>query len=175
MTDGKPMFGFDMVEMQALRDEMGIRIRIQNGAILLCGPMLLGAVIAMFAWPLMAFTASAALNAAIGVCALVWCHNGVRQCQLKAYLLILADRHSTDGGWEHWLPKDRMAGLLGNRWFVATKGAMLGAQLFGLAVAAYIGTGHPLPWIPLLAAPAVIAGTAILLLTNPKESLPERP
>jgi hypothetical protein len=160
---------FDMVELQALRNEINTRVTIQNACILTASYLLFGSCVAMFAWPERALLAATGLAAAIGVCALVWCHNGIRQCQIKNYLLLLADRHSIDGGWENWLPGDRMPGLLGNRWFVSTKGAMVGSQGFGILIALYVGGSHAL--VPLGASLAIMAGTSVLLLTNPKESL----
>lgn len=119
--------------------------------------------------PEMSMMLALSLGLGVGVFSLVWCHNGVRQCQIKSYLLLLADRHSSDGGWERWLPDDRMPGILGNRWFIATKGAMMGAQVSAVALAVHLG-GQPQGHI-LLAMVLVIAGTAWLLLTNPKEGL----
>ncbi|MBU6166114.1 MAG: hypothetical protein KGQ52_08270 [Alphaproteobacteria bacterium] len=162
--------GFDLIEVQALRAELNTRILIQNLCILVSALLLLPAAAMMLAWPGQALLVALVQMLVVGVAVLGWCHNGVRQAQIKTYVLHLAARHARDGGWEAWLPGQRSPGLLGNRWFIATKGCLIGVQATALLLALWIAPAAD--W-RLLAALLLLLGCSIgLLISNPKERLP---
>lgn len=160
---------FDLVELQSLHGEIRTRILIQNGSIILTAPICLISGIAMLAWPIAGVLIAAITCVSIAICALVWCHNGVRQAQIKKFLIILARRYSDSGGWELWLPNDRAPGLLGNRWFISTKGVFMGAQIIVIALGFKIGEQYSIESV--LFSFATHLSTIWLLLTNPKESV----
>lgn len=160
---------FDHAELISLRREMLLRIAIQNGLLLLVGPLLLAAIIAEIALPRSVGLVTLGFLVATGAMSLIWCHHGVRQAQLKAYLMLLEARMSATGGWESWLPRHRLGGWLGSRWFISTKGVFLGSQIAAVVSAVIVGAGRPLLWLP--AAIVLVAGTAFFLLVNPKEGV----
>ncbi|QMW21471.1 hypothetical protein [Sandaracinobacteroides saxicola] len=166
---------FDLLELQSLRAELLLRMAVQNLILVLLLPLLLATFIVQLILPATAPLAALGFTVTAGAGALIWCHQGARQVQLKAYLMLLAARHTPDGGWESWLPDHPIGGRLGSRWFISTKGVLLGSQAAAL-VAAIIQAG--LQPLPMLATVAAIAVTAFFLLLNPKEStapIPGRP
>lgn len=164
-----PRQAFDLVEMTSLRKEMLLRIAVQNLLLLMIGPMLVAAVIAEIALERSSGLVTLAFLAATGGMALMWCHHGVRQAQLKAYLLILESRLGSAHGWESWLPNNRVGGRLGSRWLVSTKGVFLGCQVAAIVAAALSAADRPWVWMPIAA--LLFLGTAFFLLINPKEGL----
>jgi hypothetical protein len=160
---------FDLEELKSLRSELLLRMAIQNGILLFLIPMLLATVMVQAAHPASALVVALGYCVAAGMGALIWCHCGVRQAQIKAYLLVLETRLAPRGGWESWLPAHRIGGWLGTRWFVSTKGVFMGSQLAAVASALWIGSERD--WPLLATAAAVMAATAWFLLVNPKESL----
>lgn len=164
------LYSFEAVEHGSLRQEILIRILIQN--------FILIATIATFGCALIivilvrqqAALVALAYCLASGASALAWCHNGIRQAQIKSYLLLVEARNAPSGGWETWLPRNRIGGWLGTRWFISTKGVFIGSQIIVSAMS-LLEAG--------IAGPAVCAAltltttaTAGILLINPKEHLP---
>jgi hypothetical protein len=162
-----PGIAFTLAELHGLREEMNCRIGIQNACLVATAALIPLSLAVQIAAPAQALLGALAACVAIGLLALIWCHNGVRQSQLHLYLRGLEKRLSADGGWEHWLPCHPVPGPLGSRWFISTKGGFIGAQ--GAIVAGGLwlqGTPVLLTALPLLA----IGCTAWLLLTNPELS-----
>lgn len=164
-----PSTTFDMIELQSLRQEVLLRILVQNLILLMLMPMLLATIWMMTVQPAAALLAALGYGLATGVGALIWCHCGVRQAQLKTYLLVLEERYAAKEGWESWLPVHRLGGTLGSRWFISTKGVFLGSQLSALAVGLWVVPTRPIGLLLLVC--AVITCTAYFLLSNPKEGL----
>lgn len=154
-------------EISALRSELRLRILLQNTLLILC-------VVAFgLLAPVAAIRTAAAPDLAFVFCVVVmalslqWCHHGVRQAQIKRYLVLSeAGRGET---WERWLPKNRPASRLGTRWFVSTKGVFLGTQAAFLLVVILRGDIDRSSFVLLCMAGAVMATSAWVLLTNPKE------
>ncbi len=160
---------FDFAELSSLRREMLLRIAFQNLLLVMMGPMLIGSVIAEIALPRSSGLVMLGFLVATGAMSLIWCHHGVRQAQLKTYLLLLEARLSPAGGWENWLPRNPVGGMLGSRWFISTKGVFLGSQAAAIAAATVSGAGNPWMWGPI--ACLLFLGTGFFLLINPKEGL----
>ena len=159
----------DIAELSSLRTEMLLRIAAQNLLLLMIGPMLVGTVIAEIALARSSGLVTLSFLVATGAMALIWCHHGVRQAQLKSFLLVLESRLGATEGWESWLPRNRVGGRLGSRWFISTKGVFLGCQLAAIAAAALSGADRAWMWLPI--AGLLFLGTAFFLLINPKEGL----
>ncbi|MEI4470407.1 hypothetical protein [Frigidibacter sp. MR17.24] len=151
-------------EISALREELRMRIRLQNallqGAVALFVPFAITTALRPGAAWICAF-GFAVVMLALG---LQWCHHGIRIRQIKQYLLLCDTRPQ---GWERWLPANRPDSLLGSRWMISTKGVLLGLGLAQAALAAHLD-----PQVP----PLLVAGVAALwvttcwfLVTNPKE------
>lgn len=163
-------YSFDDVEHTSLRHEILVRILIQNliilSAIVLFNITLIGMIIV----PHEAKAIALAYGLTSGAAALGWCHNGVRQAQIKSYLLMIEAQMSPRGGWETWLPRNRIGGILGTRWFIATKGVFIGSQLIAAGMSFVMATTPADSSAVLLVLP--IAATVLILLINPKERGP---
>jgi hypothetical protein len=127
---------FDLNEFRALRAEILLRIALQNLTLLSLPPIFLAVVIASLQFPEKAYGLAATYVTCGGVAALVWAHSGARTLQIKVYMRsVLEPRLRPDeGGWERWHAENRVAGILGSRWFVSTKGVLVGSQVAMLCV-----------------------------------------
>lgn len=150
-------------EYRALKNEMLLRIAIQNITILGSVAAFVTVAVLVAGSPKQAGLLVLVQSTATLGLALQWCHQGVRQIALKqAVLRRDADAKLMDG-WEAWLPGQRPSRLLGSRWFVSTKAVFIGLPAFSVCLAVPIGG-----WVLCLAA-AVVALTMTALLTNPRE------
>lgn len=159
----------DLEEYRALRVEIIVRIVIQNALLGLLVPIFFGSTylsLGNFNAPV----ATLAYIGCAGMISLYWIHNGARTLQLKTYLTeVLEPNLRSGGGWEAWHARRRIVGLLGSRWFISTKGVLVGSQLAALALPPILGRQGsdygPIALIGLLGALATA-----LLLTPPKMS-----
>lgn len=154
------------VEVSSLRQELKLRILLQNALLQILTLVFVVVAIVTALYPESALLLSFVFQCAMLAAALQWCHHGIRTRQIKQFLQCIdpAERRS---GWEAWLPANRPATLLGSRWMISTKGVFLGlgAAMIGVGVAA---SGDPAP--AALATSVVVWGSgAFFLLTNPKE------
>lgn len=134
------MDSWDVEEFRALRREIELRIILQNVFLTLVAVLFAGLSVAQLALPDQRFEIALAFGVTTGMFALFWIHSGARTVQLKAYLTEeLEPRMRGDGGWERWHARRRIAGILGSRWFISTKGVLVGAQAAMLAEAWLIG------------------------------------
>lgn len=163
-----PMSDFDRSEMEALRSELRQRAWLQNLGLLLQPPLLLAALSLALTRPGAAAAAFFIFIVGAGAVALNWCHHGVRTAQIKRYLLVLERRYAGETGWESWLPRHRIGGFLGTRWFISTKGVFMGSQAVALLTALRLGDLRSDAFLLLLSALATLA-TAGFLIANPKE------
>lgn len=162
---------FDRDDALYLRSELLMRMKVQNGVLILNAILFLSVA----ALQTSRFCAAAPLGLAYTITAFVlaaiWCHHGARQAQIKQYLLLLQQRQSVNESWESWLPRNRIGGRLGARWVISTKLPFLATTL----AACLLGCAFdPEAWIvPMTVANMLsIAMLAALLWTNPKEGLP---
>jgi len=162
----------DVEEFRALRREIELRITLQNLFLVLV-PLLLAAMsVAQLVHPADRFGIALAFCIATGIFSLHWIHSGARTVQLKAYLTeVVEPRMRPGGGWEAWHARRRIAGVLGSRWFISTKGVLVGSQVAILAEAWLIappaGADWPVTFLGLLA-PAASA----VLLVKPRMAPP---
>jgi len=162
---------FRIEEYRALRAEMDLRITIQNNLLLFSQIVTLISCTVQVAFDSDAHLVALFACSVIGASALMWCHHGVRQAQLKPYLIKIEDALA-GGGWERWLPANRPQSLLGTRWFVSTKGVFIGLQIILWFTAFSLQLRPPVQLAALTA--LVIVATAGFLLTNLKERVPEQ-
>ncbi len=155
---------FKSYELISLRNELLLRIALQNLLLMVAVALFAGLVAASLAANVGIWLSAAALNCAVFALALQWCHHGIRTAQIKQYLM-LADGNVS--GWERWLPANRPARWLGTRWLISTKGVFLG---LGAAMICLAGLHQPFPHLALPAvAVALWIASAGFLFTNPKE------
>jgi hypothetical protein len=153
-----------------LKRELLLRMGVQNGVIVLNAILFLATADLQFL--LAHHPAHIALGFGLfaAILASIWCHHGARQAQIKQYLLLLQSRHATDEGWEGWLPRHGLTGLLGSRWFLSTKATFIGSILALGGNGLYLdhsAEGIRVTVLTML----VLAGVTLLLLGNPKEQL----
>lgn len=129
-----------LVELRSLREEILVRVIFQNLLLVSC-LLLLGAVLLVH-WmaerPGVSFAYSVVAVAASGM----WAHHGCRTAQIRAYLMARSEPDLWGEGirgWEAALDGMRFASLLGSRWFVSTKGFLLGSQALVIAILAIEG------------------------------------
>lgn len=154
------------VEIQSLRQELKLRILLQN-LLLQMFPVIFAALAAVAALqPQTSAAVNFVFQCVMLASVLQWCHHGVRTAQIKEFLQEI-NRDGAHGKWETWLPAHRPATLLGSRWMVSTKGVFLGlgAMMLLLDVMLTPQTG----FLPLMASCLVWATGAAFLFTNPKE------
>lgn len=152
-------------ELKTLRQELLLRILLQNLLLMISVVAFAALSIAAMANPHHAWLSASAQGGVNFALALQWCHHGIRTRQLKQYLLLLANPNA--GGWENWLPANRPHSFLGARWMISTKGVFLGLGLAMMVIAALLdhALARSLPVIALF----LWAATFWFLLTNPKE------
>ncbi len=161
---------FDWIELSNLHREMTVRIVFQNAILVLQVVLFFAVALLQVHAPAKAGQFAFAFGLTGLLLAAMWCHHGARQAQIKTYLLILEERYRLMDGWESWLPKNRIGGRLGSRWFISTKG------LFMATIVASVGLGIVLDASVLgrlgeFLATALAAIAIGLLLSNPKEGL----
>lgn len=131
---------FGREEYRALRREIELRIVLQN----LC-LMLLVVLFAAFAtlqafYPEVRYRLALAFSVASGALALFWIHSGARTLQIKVYVRhVLEPTLGGEIGWETWHDVNRIEGVLGSRWFISTKGVLVGVQFAILSLAMFYG------------------------------------
>jgi hypothetical protein len=159
-----PVSNVEAYELQSLRQELLLRIALQNLLLILAVALFAAIAAVGIAVPSGLWHCAAVLNCAVFALALQWCHHGIRTAQIKQYLM-LADRNLS--GWERWLPANRPARLLGSRWMISTKGVFLGlgAAMIGMASWLTPAAGWVLPATAFM----LWIASAGFLLTNPKE------
>lgn len=151
-------------ETVSLRQELALRILLQN--LLLIVTLILFSIfaIAMAMVPESAWSAAFAYSSVSLAAVLQWCHHGVRTKQIKTFLLLVDDRQD---GWERWLPLNRPVSWLGSRWMISTKGVFLGLALAMLVLALMVS--NEFLALPALISLLLLFVSAGFLLTNPKE------
>lgn len=158
---------FDFFEISTLRRELYLRMIFQNCILILDICLFFVATALQIIDRSYTVEMAAAFALVNAFLAAMWCHHGARQAQIKQYLLILEARYSALSGWESWLPRHPNRGFLGSRWLVSTKGVLLGTAL---ATSVNASLRAPMDWL-LVGGFMVIAATALLLFSNPKERL----
>jgi hypothetical protein len=147
----------------AIRQELDLRILIQNG-LLVIHVLLAGAAVILMVgqsdrdvvrtsilFDLLAFSL-----------AIMWSHSDYGHQQMGAYILahIDDDEDPAGMGWERFLKSHRPVGLLGSKWFISTHGLWMGLPV-AVALFAWERTG----FLASILAAAVCVGairTAIL-------------
>jgi hypothetical protein len=155
---------FDIAEYSALRNEILMRILIQNLILILLIPLFAALAAIGFHRPSLAAAAALVYLVASGMGALYWVHNGARTVQLKTYLLLVERRLGGAGRWESWLASHRFDGMLGSRWVISTKGAILGSQICLLAVPVVARSEPVSVTVMLVLGLAGVVACAILLI-----------
>jgi len=164
------VFDIEREDAIYLKRELLFRMGVQNGVIVINAILFL--VTAYFQLLFDRNPAQIALSFSLfsAILASMWCHHGARQAQIKAYLLLLQARHSSDQGWEGWLPRHGFTGLLGSRWFLSTKATFIGSVAAACGNGIYLDRSGEALRIS-IATVLVLIGLTVLLLTNPKERL----
>ncbi len=127
-------------EFRSLRQEIVIRVIFQNVLLVSCW-MAFGGVLVASRWSarselLLVYSALSVSAAAM------WAHHGCRTAQIRAYLEAKSEPElwgEAHRGWESALAQMRFRSLLGSRWFVSTKGFLLGSQAIVVALLALDG------------------------------------
>ena len=136
MTHEPDARAFSQEEYRALKQEMLLRIAIQNLAILgavavFTTTAILGTIVPTQAGMLALVQSLASL-----ALTLQWSHNGIRQGALRQAILDRDERAGRKSeGWEGWLPTARPARLLGSLWFVSTKAVFIGLTAVSILIA----------------------------------------
>lgn len=150
-------------EYQALKSEMLLRITIQNVTLFTTVILFIPAALLIVIQPNFSGLIALAYTAANLALAMQWCHQGIRQCNIKQAVLARDKEAGRQDSWEEWLPDQRPKNLLGSRWFVSTKLVFmgLGAGAITLALKDFS--------VAIFFAVIVLSVTVTALLTNPKE------
>lgn len=165
------MQSFDYEEYRALRAEIDLRITLQNINLMLLAFAFAAACVAQVALPASRFHLAVGFGVTAGMLSLLWVHSGARTLQLKTYIAQrLEPQLRTSSGWEVWHARHRVAGILGSRWFISTKGLLIGSPLASVSFAALIGP--PADHAERLSAMLVVAGAMLsaILLRKPRLS-----
>jgi hypothetical protein len=139
---------FDIEEFRALRNEIHLRILIQNTILALLAPLFFVAAMFMLTRIEAAYSIAAIYIVCSGIVALMWAHSGARTLQIKTYLTrVIEPRLGIDAqGWEQWHARNRVAGVLGSRWLISTKGVIVGSQIAILCLPFLQPIAIPLGW-----------------------------
>lgn len=157
----------DRDEMRSLRAEMMVRIIFQNILILLCLALFAIAGFIAAAVPGSAIPAAFCYSLTCLFLAAAWCHHGVRQAQIKTYVMRMERRQGRLDSWESWLPHNRLGGWLGSRWVISTKLPLVVLPTAATVWAAHAGGAAERPLLLVNAVLIAIGGW--LLWTNPRE------
>ena len=150
-------------EYQALKSEMLLRITIQNVTLFTTVILFIPAALLIVTLPHLAGLIALAYTAANLALAMQWCHQGIRQCNIKQAVLARDKEAGRQDSWEEWLPDQRPKNLLGSRWFVSTKLVFMGLGAGAITLALKDLS------IANIFAVTVLTITSMALLTNPKE------
>ena len=164
-----------ILEYQSLRQEILLRIAMQNALLALSVTMFLVTATASIFFEQAGSKLGLIYTICAGLLSLVWIHSGARTLQIKTYLTeVVEPEMGGHLGWEHWHAINRVAGILGSRWFISTKGLFVGSQIAAIA----------LPWLSnpqgnerFLAVLSILVmlATTLTLLVSPKMSLTRTP
>lgn len=156
-----------VIEYRALRQELIMRMVVQNVLMVLQPLLLLGCYGLALMRPLQA-SPTALLFLFVSLAASAqWCHMGVRTVHLKTFLMQSEERLGAERTWETFLPGARPKSLLGSRWLISTKGVFLLVQGLAIMIPSALDQAPP-AWF-LAVAISVLGASQWLLLTNPKE------
>jgi hypothetical protein len=159
----------EIIEYKILKNEMIARILLQNCLLFMATGLFSAFVLAIIllsahVW-LLCMTYSV-VSAAISV---QWCHHGVRIAQLKKYIMIVERPNREQITWEQWLPENRPKTILGSKWLVATKGVLIGLQLYVILLSIYIAKEIDLALS--LVSVLLLVITSTVIITNEKEKV----
>jgi hypothetical protein len=163
---------FEDIEYVSLKREVMLRIAFQNVHLLLSTLIFSAFSALIILWPSVSWRICAAHGVVSGALSLQWCHHGSVQVLLKKYIMmkenILVEEGSVRAGstWEIWLLANHMTSFLGSRWLVSTKGVFIGLQISMILLASAVASAVNGP--SLLASLLLLAGTSLVLFTNPK-------
>lgn len=122
-------------EFRSLRQEILIRVIFQNVLLVLCwcalGAVLAASYFAARPTPLLIYSVLAVSAAAM------WAHHGCRTAQIRTYLQSRLEPWLGGGegpAWEQALEGMQFRSILGSRWFVSTKGFLLGSQVLIIVI-----------------------------------------
>jgi len=151
-----------LAELRSLRQEILVRVVCQNVLLIVCW-IAFGALLVAARW-----TSNPDLLVVYGLFAGVgsamWAHHGCRTAQIRAHLQSAIEPEilgESRRGWEAALERMRFRSVLGSRWFVSTKGFLLGSQALVLALLVQDG-GQAGNLGRFMAAAALVASTWLL-------------
>lgn len=156
------------LEFQSLRQEILLRIAIQNALLALTVLMFLVATTTSIAFESASSKVGLIYTLCAGFLALMWIHSGARTLQIKTYLIEVVEPEMNGLlGWEHWHAANRISGMLGSRWFISTKGLFVGSQIAAIALP-WISNPRESEAIFVLLSVLVMGVTSVVLLASPK-------
>jgi hypothetical protein len=162
-----PSESIAVVEYASLRNEILIRVLIQNALLIML--TITFVVIAMISLqrPNIAWLSCVLFGIVSGSFALQWCHHGAGSVQIKRYIMSVYQTRK-GSNWEAWLLENKLNSFLGTRWVLSTKGVFVGLQCAELVLSLIL---QPEPHYMLqLSAVSIMFVTTLLLFTNPKGS-----
>lgn len=162
---------FDYDEHRALRAEIDLRITLQNSCLLLLCVVFATFCVTQLVMPAWRFHLAVAFSATAGMLSLFWIHSGARTSQIKTYLVEQLEPRLREGaGWEVWHARHRVAGVLGSRWFISTKGVLVGSQLASAGFAGLLGPPEAIGEVMSLTLAMTGALASAILLRKPRLS-----
>ncbi|WP_337187132.1 hypothetical protein [Phenylobacterium sp.] len=162
MTPEARTFAAD--EYRALRREIELRIILQNVTLISLAFVFSGAFLLQVLRPDARYQLAAGYSFAAGMLSLYWIHSGARTLQIKTYLrYTLEPRLGGESGWETWHDVNRVQGALGSRWFISTKGVLVGSQITCLSLAWIAGGPVGIDKVYATLVALAVVSTAILL------------
>lgn len=160
---------FDYDEHRALRAEIDLRITLQNACLMLLSLLFAVFCILQVVLPAWRFHLAVAFSVTTAMLSLFWIHSGARTLQINTYLAEQLEPRLRDGtSWEVWHARRRVAGLLGSRWFISTKGVLVGSQLACTGFAGLLETPRTAEEATALALSLAGAAASAVLLRDPR-------
>lgn len=160
---------FDYDEHRALRAEIDLRITLQNACLILLSLLFATFCILQVVLPAWRFHLAVIFSVTTAMLSLFWIHSGARTLQIKAYVAEQLEPRLRDGtSWEVWHARHRVAGLLGSRWFISTKGVLVGSPLACAGFAILLETPHTAKEATALALALTGAAVSAALLREPR-------
>jgi len=160
---------FDYDEHQALRAEIYLRIILQNTCLMLLTLFFAIFCVAQILLPAWRFHLAVAFGVTAAMLSMFWTHSGARTLQIKTYLAEQLEPRLRDGAsWEVWHTRRRVAGLLGSRWFISTKGVLVGSQLACAGFAGLLELPHTVEEATALVLTLAVAAASAVLLREPR-------
>jgi hypothetical protein len=156
----------DAEEFRALRREIDLRITLQNVILILLCLLFAGLSVTQLVLPARRFEIALIFAISAGMLSLYWVHSGARTLQIRTYLTeVLEPRMRAERGWEVWHARRGFQGVLGSRWFVSTKGVLVGAQVAILAEAWLLAPAQTAAdmWAAGLSVLAMVASAVLLM------------